>query len=315
MLRFLEKKPTLALEITPRVVRAAVLSRSGTQSSVLAVETVDLPEGVVEEEYAVPNILDFKVLADRLGDCLGRLSRFNARRAALSLPDGVFRIHILEFDELPPRAADRERLLRWRLEKAAAFDMAGTVLRYRVFRREGGPHTLLACAAKAAVVSQYESLLTDLGVQPWSIGPSSFHAMDHYATLLHEHPQSFAFAYIADDAISAMVADRENIFFYRWKEVRRTAADDSRLRVIREISDSIHFYTHRDRAQQSGADRLFLAGTAAGLDAVAEGVRSSLSIDVSVLPPMIGVAAAGDAAGDAAMPVVSAALLGAGGTV
>lgn len=310
MLRFFEKKPVLALGVTARAVRAAVLSGSGAQTSVLALQTADLPAGVVQEEYAVPNILDFRVLFDKLGDCIAPLARYGARRAALSLPDGLFRIQILEFDELPPKAADRERLLRWRLEKAAAFDTAGTVLRYRVHRREGRAYALLACAAKANVVAQYESLLTDLGIQPWSIGPASFHALDHYAPLLPEIPQTFAFAYITDDAVTAMVADRENVFFYRWKEVRRTAAEDSRLRLIREISDSIHFYTHRDRAQQSGTDRLFLAGTAEALDAVAEGVRSSLSMDVIVLPPVIGAPA-----GEAAAPAAYAALLGAGGTL
>lgn len=310
MLRFFEKKPVLALGITARAVRVVVLSGRGAQASVLAVETADLPAGVVEEEYAAPNILDFKVLSDRLGDCLARLSRFNARRAALSLPDRIFRIQMLEFDELPPKAADRERLLRWRLEKAAAFDTAGTVLRYRAHRREGTSHALLACAAKANVIGQYESLLRDLGVQPWSIGPASFHALDHYAPLLPELPRTFAFAYISDDAATAMVADREHILFYRWKEVRRASSEESRLRLIREISDSIHFYTHRDRAQFAGTDRLFLAGTADALDAVAEGVRSSLSMDVAVLPAVLGAAA-----GEAAAPAAHAALLGAGGTL
>lgn len=310
MLGFFEKKPVLALGITARAVRAAVLSGQGAQSSVLALQTADLPAGVVEEEYSAPNILDFRALFDKLGDCIAPLARYGASRAALSLPDGVFRTRILEFDELPPKAADRERLLRWRLEKAAAFDTAGTVLRYRVHWREGRAYALLACAAKANVVAQYEALLTDLGIQPWSIGPASFHALDHYASLLPEQPRTFAFAYITDDAVTAMVADREHIFFYRWKEVRRIAAEDSRLRLIRELSDSIHFYTHLDRGQQSGTDRLFLAGTAAALDAVAEGVRSSLSMDVAVLPPVVGAAG-----GEAAEPAAYAALLGAGGTL
>jgi Tfp pilus assembly PilM family ATPase len=206
---------------------------------------------------------------------------------ALSLPDGVFRVQTLEFDELPPKAADRERLIRWRLEKSIAFDSTDTFLRYQVLRQQHKGFTVLACVAKQAVISQYESLLAGAGLEPWSVGLSSFYTLNFYSSLITSRSAVSALAHITEDSFATIIMDADGARFYRYKEMKRTGPDEMKTRFMREIDDSLHFYTHRDRAQQSEVKYLYLAGESSLPAELAAGLRSMTSLNVEVLSPAV----------------------------
>ncbi len=149
---------------------AAVTKGSGGTITVHYTKTADLPAGAVTGGYASPNISDENAVVSTLRECLSGFPR-PCRRAALSLPDHVFRVQTIEFDDLPGKTADRDRLIRWKLEKTAAFDLSDTVLRYQVMRHDKG-FTVLACVAKRSVIEQYESVIRAAGLEPWSVGVS-----------------------------------------------------------------------------------------------------------------------------------------------
>jgi Tfp pilus assembly PilM family ATPase len=284
MLGFMRGKPCLGIEITSSAVRLAAITGRGADLSVLHAGTAELPPGTVTAGYATPNILDAKALADALRECLPGSGR-PLRRAALSLPDGVFRVQTLDFDQLPAKSSDRARFIRWRIEKAAAFDLADTVLRYQVLRRPEKGFTVLACLAKQAVLSQYESALRDLGLEPWSIGLSSFHILNFYSPVLAGKSPVFALAHLADDSFSTMVTEAGWTRFYRYKEMKRGSAGELKARYMREIEDSLHFYTHMDRTQISEVQHLYLAGESTLPYELAEGLGAATSLSVEVLSP------------------------------
>lgn len=285
MLRLFPRKPALGLEINSSFIRAAVASADRKGVSVLAANAAALPAGVVSENYTSPNIADPDGFGAALRECLGPVSRLKITRAALSLPDSLFRVQTLDFDALPAKGADRERLIRWRLEKAAAFDMSDVILRHQVLRRRGSGFTLLVCAAKREVIAQYEAMLAGLGLEPWIVGLSSFHVVNFYFSSCAAATPVAAFAHITEGSFAALVMENGGLRFYRYKEMKRGSADDVRSRLIREIGDSLHFYTHLDRSQPSEIGRLYLTGDAPGLDALAEGLRASASLEVEVLSP------------------------------
>src|ERR1700687_4192843 len=99
MLRFLERKPRLGIEITATAVRVAVLSGFGANLSVLFTKTVDVPDGVVSEVYASPNVSDMFRLSAVLREGLDGVPS-GIRRVGLSLSDSVFRVQTIEFDKL-----------------------------------------------------------------------------------------------------------------------------------------------------------------------------------------------------------------------
>lgn len=291
MLRFTLKKTCLGMEITASSIRLAAVSGRGPALNVLFTKTAEPPDGVVSDGYGAPNIHDSSRLSTLLQECLSRCPA-GIRRAALSLPDSMFRIQALDFDKLPGTVADCERLIRWRLEKGAAFDISETVLRYQVLRRQDKGFTVLSCVAKQAVIAQFEALLIGLGLEPWAVAPSSFHAQNFYSSYLAKKSAVSALAHLSADSFATIIRETSGARFYRYKDVKRGSAATVRDRLMREIDDSLHFYTHMDRSQQSEVRDLYLTGESAVSTELAAGLRAVTSLNVEVLSPSLVSAAA-----------------------
>jgi Tfp pilus assembly PilM family ATPase len=311
MLRFFARTPGLGVEITSSAVRVALTSGRGTNLSVLHAGTLDLPAGVVTESYSSTNIHDPGGLASALRSCLADAPA-QADRVALSLPDDVFRVQTLEFDELPAKSMDRERLIRWRLEKAAAFDISDTVLRYQMLHQRERGFTVLACLVKQPVLEQYENVVSLLGMETWIVGLSSFHTLNFFLPLIAKHSAISALAYITDNFFTTIVTEAGGASFYRYKEVKR--GGEIRPRLMREIEDSLHFYTHRDRSQTSKVERLYLAGDSEATLGLADELRTTMTLDVEVLSPTAVLAELRESA-SSVWPVSMAAALGAGSSL
>ena len=73
-----------------------------------------LPDGLIRLSAAEPNVSDLPALARELRAMLGSEP---SAAVALTLPDLCTRVALLDFEALPPKTADRDRLLRWRFQK------------------------------------------------------------------------------------------------------------------------------------------------------------------------------------------------------
>jgi Tfp pilus assembly PilM family ATPase len=287
-----------------------VLSGSGPELSVLSLERAPLPSGAINENYLSPAIADGEGLAGALGELLQRVPSIKPGRTGLSLPDSLFRVQTFDFDDLPAKAADRERLIRWRFEKSAAFDTSGTVLRYQVLQGQDKGVSLLACIAKRDMIAQFENVLLGLGLDPWLIGPSSFHTLNFFSPYMMKKSAGFALASVIRNSFTTIVVERGGPRFYRFKEIKAGNPGDVRDRLVRELEDSLHFYRHLDRAQPSEVGHLYFTGEQAGLDTVALALKDAASLEVEVLSPDNVLPAGALAGGETSW---SAAALGAGG--
>ncbi|MEK6744555.1 MAG: hypothetical protein AABZ15_13155 [Nitrospirota bacterium] len=300
----------LGIEITARALRLGLLARKGGAVSLSSSKTLPLPAGMVNETFASPNIKDFEGLAAILRSSIQDTTTLPIRRAGLSLPDGIFRVQAIEFDELPANTRDRDRLVRWRLEKGAAFDTANTLLRYQVLPRQDRGCSVLACVAKQEVIAQYEDLLAGLGLEPWAVVPSSFNTMNFYAPYLAaKNIPGYALAWIAEGSYTTIISERGGARFYRYKEIKAGALEDITGRLIRELDDTIHFYLHLDRQQQSEVGHLYLSGEPALIAPLSESLKSATTLKIETLVPSFVLAA-----GAVADPALAAAF-GAGGAL
>jgi len=308
MLGFFNER-CLGIEITPLALRIGLLTGNGASRSVLGSRTTLLAAGMVAETFSFPNIKDSEGLAALLRTGLKDLSALSVRRAGLSLPDGIFRVQALEFDDLPANHRDRDRLIRWRLEKGSAFDATRTALRYQVYPRSDRGCTVLACVAKQDIIAQYEDLLAGLGLDPWVVAPSSFNAVNFYGPYLAgKDIPGFAFAWVTESSYTTIIMEQGVPRFYRYKEIKGGgAAAEVTMRLIRELDDSLHFYLHMDRQQQSEVGHLYLAGEPVVVASLSESLKNETTLSVETLHP--GVVLAPGA--EAASPL--AAVFGAGG--
>jgi len=286
MLRFTARKLSLWIEITASAMRLAVLSGRGANRTVLFTNTIELPDGVVSEGYATPSIIDISRLNDLLQECLS-LFPSGIRRAALSLPDSMFRIQTLDFEEIPAKTADLERLIRWRIEKGSVFDISETVLRYQVLGRNNKGFIVLACVAKQVVIAQYEALLIGLGLEPWAVGPSSFHTWNFYSSYIANKSTVSALVHLSENSLSTIIGEEGVVRFYRYKDIKRVDADSFCKKFMREIDDSLHFYSHMNPARQTEVKDLYLTGDTVVATELAAGLRESTSLNVVVLSPAL----------------------------
>jgi len=300
----------LGIEITARELKMGLLTGKGGAISVSASKTVPLPAGMVNETFASQNIKNFEGLTSILRSSLKESTTLPIRRAGISLPDGIFRVQTLEFDELPANSRDRDRLVRWRLEKGAAFDTAKTLLRYQILPRQDRRCSVLACVAKQEVISQYEDLLANLGFEPWAVVPSSFNALNFYAPYLAiKNLPGYALAWVAEGSYTTIIMERGVPRFYRYKEIKGGAPEDVTGRLIRELDDTIHFYLHMDRQQQSEVDHLYLSGEPELIASLSESLKNETTLKIETLMPFLVLATGADA--DPAL----AAAFGAGGAL
>ena len=300
----------LGIEITAKELRMGLLTGKRGAISLSASETVPLPAGMASETFASQNIKNLEELTSILRRSLKESTTLPVRRTGLSLPDGIFRVQSLEFDELPENNRDRDRLVRWRLEKGAAFDTANTLLRYQILPRLDRGCSVLACVAKQEVISQYEELLTGLNLEPWAVVPSSFNALNFYAPYLAtKNIPAYALAWVAEDSYTTIIMERGGPRFYRYREIKAGAPEDVTGRLIRELEDSIHFYLHMDRQQLSEVDHLFLSGEPALIASLSESLKNETTLKIETLVPSFVLAAGTDS--DPAL----AAAFGAGGAL
>ncbi len=287
MFGFHSRKPLLGLDISDSGIKLAAVSGPGANADVLFTGTSELPAGTLNETFSVPSLADPGALTGAIREVLSRPGVPRTRRIGLSLPDALFRVQGFEFDSLPQGAADRERLIRWRFERSSAFDVADTVLRYQVVQRRGNGAMLLASIAKRQTIKQYEDIVLDLGLDPWMIGPASFHTMNLYAPAAAAQEAGFAVVLVRAASFVTMVVDRGIPRFYRFKEIKAGSAGEARDRLVREIDDSLHFYMHMDRVQQAEIGRIGLTGDVPDLDALAPLLRECTNLSVDTLSPSV----------------------------
>jgi len=79
------------------------------------------------------------------------------------------------------------------------------------------------------------------------------------------------------------------------------------MRLIRELDDSLHFYLHMDRQQQSEVGHLYLAGEPSVVDSLSESLKSETTLEVETLMPAVVLTSGKEAA------AYLAAAFGAGG--
>jgi len=292
--RFL-RKARVGLEIKPAVLRLAASMGTGAQSDNLLTKAVEIPEGTVSFGFSALNIRDRDGLREIARRLLGATSLRPARRAALSLPDSTFRVQSLEFDQLPGKRAAIEQLVRWRLDKTAAFDTSDTMLHYQIFRRQDKGFLLLAAVVKTDILSQYEELILSLGLEPWTISLSSLHSLNFYYPYIAAKTPSFAFALVSCDSFTTIVVESEGLRFYRFKEIKGNSADNVRERLFREMADSLHFYVHMDRQKPSEVRHLYITIDGIELGGLVKGLLHAASLELEILSPALVLGSKSDA--------------------
>jgi len=171
-------RPRLAIEIRPEGVVAA---RSADASAMLAaVSRAEVSEGAVVPGLKAGNLANRgSVLAAVRSalDAVSETSRERSREATVVVPDASVRVLLLDFDDLPNKAAEALPVVRFRLKKLLPFDPEAAVVSYQVMSSAKGAVRVLAVAMPKDVLAEYEGVVTAAGYQPGAVLPSTLAAL------------------------------------------------------------------------------------------------------------------------------------------
>jgi type IV pilus assembly protein PilM len=172
-------------------------------------------------------------------------------RVAVSLPDSVCRIMLLDLEGRFKSRAEALDLIRWKLKKSIPLDSADTQLDYQQLTvRENGDLALLVAIASRTVISQYEDLIVEAGLSPARIDCNTFNICRLFDRRLSLQDDCILISFYGNTL--SIVAFAQGIpEFIRVKDLSGTHATDSR--VFMEINSSLLVYKERfpERAEQA----------------------------------------------------------------
>jgi type IV pilus assembly protein PilM len=95
----------------------------------------------------------------------------------LVVPDAAVRVLLLDFDELPAKAAEALPVVRFRLKKLLPFDADDAAVSYQVMATTRNVVQVIAVAMPREVLTDYESVVREAGFEPGAILPSTLAAL------------------------------------------------------------------------------------------------------------------------------------------
>ena len=167
-----EPPPEFAFELSP----AGLAWVRPDDSSSLAF--APLPLGTLQVNPLEDNVKDAAALARVVEQVSSQNGNRKVRPAALVLPDFCSRVTVLDFDDLPSNAEERQALVRFRIKKTLPFDVDAAVLSFVVQSR---PHTkkldVVVAAVSMEVAARYEQPFRQAGYDPGLVTVSALSAL------------------------------------------------------------------------------------------------------------------------------------------
>jgi hypothetical protein len=271
--------PRRALKLGPSHAAWVDVSRHWWGRCRRRAQQIDLPSGLLRPSPGEPNITDEAALLERLRPLVSsRPGRLSLRPIVLILSDLCVRSRLLELERFPALRADRDALIRWRLDKEAFFPMAGT----RLVSQIVGPKTVLAVVIREAVLDQYEAVCRAAGLLAVDIDIAGFRLCNLSMSLVPPQ-QTIAWLSLLDGAFSLVILRDQSPVFIRTKIQARSTPDA----VLQDLQHSLAYF--RERLGSGEVRRLILVTQSADAE-LPQLLREELGLEViqpdwSEMPP------------------------------
>lgn len=173
-------RPRLACEITPAGVLAArpgSVAEAGESQDVVT-HFAPLRLGVLAPSLKSPAMTDRAAISAAIEQALEPIAE-RAKKVTVVVPDASVRVLLLDFDTLPPKAADVLPILRFRLRKLVHFEVDDAAISWQVLPKSGDESLVRTVVAvmPAAVRAEYEDAVREAGYEPGAVLSSSLAAL------------------------------------------------------------------------------------------------------------------------------------------
>jgi hypothetical protein len=186
-------------------------------------------------------------------------------------------VTLLPFEQLPPKAADIEQLLRWQLKKASPFPIEEAQLSWFVAHRaESGP-VLAATVARRDVIQQYEAVATAVGMHAGLVDLASFNVMNAVIGAAGAPQSDWLLITLAPEATTLAIGRGSDLMFYRH---RATVEEEPLSALVHQTA-----MYHEDRLGGTRFSRVWLCGGGLGpeADQARREINARLGVPVEIV--------------------------------
>ncbi|HEX4346469.1 MAG TPA: pilus assembly protein PilM [Vicinamibacterales bacterium] len=277
--------PDAAVEIAAHRVSAIALSSRSGKLVVSAHASEPLPDGALVPSLTAQNARDAGTVASVVKRVLEQVGR--PRRVGLVVPDGIAKVSLVRFAQVPPRAQDLDQLIRWQVRKAAPFPIEEAQVSYAPGLRADDGQDFLVSLARRDVIGEYEGWCTAAGAQPGLVDISTFNVIN--AVVASEMtpgatPADWLLVNVASDSASTAILRGPHLILFR----NRTADADATLADL--VHQTAMYY--EDRLGGAGFSRVLLSGAssvgaqqAADVEQIRRGLEERLGKPVETVDP------------------------------
>ncbi|MRR07360.1 MAG: pilus assembly protein PilM [Deltaproteobacteria bacterium] len=237
----------VGMEITQHGVRFAAIGGRKSRPKLLAQETAEFPAGTMRLVHREPNVMEPALFVRQVKEAYLKLLN-RTGLVSVSLPDACGRVTILD---LETRFKSREEgcdIIRWKLKKSLPFDVNDMHLDYQILQeKESGEISVLVAIIARQVVSQYEDLLIEAGIQPNRVDFTSFNLYRLFSPRI-AMSDSCLFVACHDNVLSILAFHQGVLEFYRAKDL--PGSDPDMNRVFMETNSSLLFYREKNPGRE-----------------------------------------------------------------
>ncbi len=202
-------RPPAAIEVAPEGVLAAALPGKG-QAPVYAFAS--LPPGALVAGIAESNLRSAEAVSEAIRSTLDQVSP-RLHSVTLIVPDTSARVFVLDFDSLPPKAAEAIPVLRFRLRKMVPFDVEHSALSYQVLSHRDdadGTMKVLATVMPGPILAEYEAAVRAAGYEAGAVLPSSLASLAALDSL-----EPVLAANLSSGALTTSITSGQDLLLYR----------------------------------------------------------------------------------------------------
>ncbi|WP_281999461.1 type IV pilus biogenesis protein PilM [Geotalea uraniireducens] len=278
---------TLGMEIAQHGVKMVRVGGRLRAPKLLAQSCATFPPEVLRVLHREANVLQPASFVNIVKETANKLLS-STGRVSVSLPDAAGRVMILDFETRFKSKDEGRDMIRWKLKKSLPFDVSDVHLDYQPLRqKDNGELSVLVALMAKNVVTQYEDLLLEAGLQPNKIDFSTFNLYRLFSRRLElsESPLYIAFHH---GVLSILIFTQGVLDFYRTKEISDVDLDINR--IFMEINNSLVFY--RDRNPGCEFKEIFCHVSPAREETFATVLREACGIEPVILHPDLVVSSA-----------------------
>jgi len=282
--------------LSPRALAGVHYRRK--ENKIAGAAVLPLPPGTIVPSFDKPNLPDPALLEAKIKEAAARL-RLSEKSVSCLIPDPCVRAVLLPFDSLPAAEKEREKVVRWRIQKQMPLLAEDARLVYEVLNTS--PPKVFAVVVKETVIREYETVFERLHYRVGYLGIPSLSLLNLAG---REEFRNSLLVNIEEDSLCLMGLVEGELTLYRLKPLAAEAGRAARRipEAAKEIENTIRFIEDREKKQ------VRVLGLRLGVPDPAGAVRESLRAALSI--PVIEIAHPAAAGLDAADVPMALPLLG-----